>query len=466
MKRRGRNIIEDAEPEVLDLVVRGGRIVTPDGVFDAELGILHGKIVRMEPEVADPTHAELDAAGRYVFPGIVDAHVHFNEPGRTEWEGLAYGSLALAAGGGTCFFDMPLNSEPPVLDAAALRTKRELAEQQSCVDFALWGGLVPGNLDKLAGLRDAGAIGLKAFMSNSGIDSFPRVDAKSLHEGMRRAAKLGLLVAVHAEDDALAAKFTAEQKAKGKKDAKAWLASRPVEVELAAIRQAIEFAGETGCALHVVHVSSPEGVALITEARGMRVDVTAETCSHYLLLNDKDVAKLGAPAKCAPPIRDEKRRMALWQELRAGNIHTVGSDHSPSPPDMKTSKDFFEIWGGIAGVQHGFQLLMNECADTADKDLPRLAAVLARNVARRFRLDDRKGLLAVGRDADFTLVEYGPKHTIKADELWTRHRISPYVGRSSKVRVTHTYVRGCPVWADGGVASGSPKGQFLRPTHT
>jgi allantoinase len=466
MKRRGRNLVEPTEPEVLDLVVRGGRIVTPDGVQAAELGILHGKIVRLAAEVTDPTHAELDAAGRYVFPGIVDAHVHFNEPGRTEWEGLAYGSLALAAGGGTCFFDMPLNSEPPVLDAAALRTKRELAEQQSCVDFALWGGLVPGNLDKLAGLRDAGAIGLKAFMSNSGIDSFPRVDAKSLYEGMKRAAKLGLLVAVHAEDDALAAKFTAEQRAKGKKDAKAWLASRPVEVELAAIRQATEFAGETGCALHVVHVSSPEGVALITEARNMRVDVTAETCPHYLLLNDKDVAKLGAPAKCAPPIRDEKRRLALWSELRAGHIHTIGSDHSPSPPEMKTSKDFFDIWGGVAGVQHGFQLLMNECADTADKDLPRLAAVLARNVARRFRIDHRKGLLAEGRDADFTLVEFGPRRAIKADDLWTRHRISPYIGRANRARVTHTYVRGCPVWADGGVASGSPKGQFLRPTHT
>jgi allantoinase len=463
MKRRGKNLVEAAEPEVLDLVVRGGRVVTPDGIQDADLGILQGRIVRIAAEVDDPTHAELDAGGRYIFPGIIDAHVHFNEPGRTEWEGLAHGSLALAAGGGTCFFDMPLNSEPPVLDAAALRTKRELAEQQSCVDFALWGGLVPGNLDKLAGLRDAGAIGLKAFMSNSGIDSFPRADAKSLYEGMKRAAKLGLLVAVHAEDEALAAKFTAEQKARGKRDPKAWLASRPVEVELAAIRQAIEFAGETGCALHVVHVSSPEGVALITEARALRVDVTAETCSHYLLLNEKDVAKLGAPAKCAPPIRDEKRRQALWAELRAGNIHTVGSDHSPSPPEMKTSKDFFEIWGGIAGVQHGFQLLLNECAATADQDLPRLAAVLARNVARRFRIDHHKGLLAEGRDADFTLVDFGSKHTIKADDLWTRHKISPYVGRATKVRVTHTFVRGCPVWVDGRVASGSPKGQFLRP---
>jgi len=458
-----KHYLAQPEPEHLDLVVRGGRVVTPDGIRAVELGIQHGTIVRVAPEVTDPTHATLEADGRYVFPGIIDAHVHFNEPGRAEWEGLAHGSLALAAGGGTCFFDMPLNSEPPVLDAAGLREKKGLAEQQSCTDFALWGGLVPGNLDKLAGLRDAGAIGLKAFMSNSGIASFPRVDAKSLYEGMKRAAKLGLLVAVHAEDDALAAKFTAEQQAKGRKDAKAWLASRPVEVELAAIRQALEFAGETGCALHIVHVSSPEGLALITEARGQRVDVTAETCSHYLLLNDKDVAKLGAPAKCAPPIRDEKRRVAMWAEWRAGHIHTVGSDHSPSPPDMKTSKDFFALWGGIAGVQHGFQLLMNECAATADKDLPLLAAVLARNVARRFRLDGRKGLLTEGHDADFCLVEFGDKHKITADELWTRHRISPYIGRTTQARVTHTYVRGCPVWADGGVASGAPKGQFLRP---
>ncbi len=463
MKRRGKNLVEAPEPERLDLVVRGGRVVTPDGIHEVELGIRAGRIVRVAPEITDDTHETLDASGHFVFPGIIDAHVHFNEPGRAEWEGLASGSLALAAGGGTGFFDMPLNSEPPVLDAAGLREKRAIAERQACTDFALWGGLVPGNLDKLAGLRDAGAIGLKAFMANSGIASFPHVDAKSLHEGMKRAAKLGLLVAVHAEDDALATKFTRKQIKAGKHDAKAWLASRPVEVELAAIRQATEFAGETGCALHVVHVSSPEGLAVIAEARAQRVDVTAETCSHYLLLNDKDVARIGAPAKCAPPIRDEKNRAAMWRELRAGHIQTIGSDHSPSPPDMKTSKNFFEIWGGIAGVQHGFQLLLDAVAETAERDLPLLAAVLARNVARRFRLA-HKGLLAEGCDADFTLVEYGPARPITGDELWTRHRISPYVGRQSRARVTHTYVRGCPVWADGRVASGSPKGQFLRPT--
>ncbi len=448
----------------LDLIVRGGKIVTPEGVKRGELAVKEGKIVRVAPEVREAAAATLDAKGRYVFPGIVDAHVHFNEPGRTEWEGLATGSAALAAGGGTCFFDMPLNSEPPVLDAARLRDKRALAEEKSCVDFALWGGLTPLNLDKLAGLRDAGAIGLKAFMSNSGIESFPRVDVPTLREGMKRAAKLGLLVAVHAEDDALATKFTAEQQAKKKTDAKAWLASRPVEVELAAIRTAIDLAGETGCALHVVHVSSPEGVALIDEARLQRVDVTAETCPHYLLLNDKDVAKRGAIAKCAPPIRDEARRVALWAELRAGRIHTLGSDHSPAPTELKTSKNFFEIWGGIAGVQHGFQLVLSECADSAEKDLPVLAAAMARNVARRFRLDHRKGLLAEGRDADFSLVEFGDAEKISADELWTRHRISAYVGRKSRARVTHTYVRGRAIYAAGRLTNLPPPGQFLVPS--
>lgn len=467
MKRTGPIVRDNAktihEPERLDLIVRRGRVVTPDGILDAEIGIVRGKIVRLSPRVTDEAEAELDARGRYVFPGILDAHVHFNEPGRADWEGIATGSAALAAGGGTMFFDMPLNSEPPVLDAAALREKRRIAEEQSCTDFALWGGLTPGNLDKLAGLRDAGAIGLKAFMCNSGIASFQNVDAKVLREGMKRAMKLGLLVAVHAEDDAMAGRLTEEMKAAGRTDARAWLESRPVEVELAAIRTALELAGETGCALHVVHVSSPEGIALISAARDQRVDVSAETCPHYLLLNDKDVVRLGPIAKCAPPLRDEKRRKALWSELRAGEIQTIGSDHSPSRPEMKDSANMFAVWGGIAGVQHGFELLFSACEKTAEKDLPVLAAVLARNVARRFRLDDRKGLLATGRDADFSLIEPGKAHTIHAEDLWTRHRISAYVGERSRARVTHTYVRGKPVYADGRLLNLPQPGQFLAP---
>jgi allantoinase len=237
-----------------------------------------------------------------------------------------------------------------------------------------------------------------------------------------------------------------------------------VEVELAAVRTAIELAGETGCALHVVHVSSPEGIGLIDEARAQRVDVTAETCPHYLLLNDRDVVEIGALAKCAPPIRDEKRRKALWKELRAGRIHTVGSDHSPAPPEMKTWPDFFEIWGGIAGCQHGFQLLFSECAKSAETDLPKLAAVLARNVARRFRLDHRKGLIAEGRDADFCVLEFGRARTIEAEDLWTRHRISAYVAEKCSARVTDTYVRGSAIHAAGRLTNLPPPGQFLAPS--
>lgn len=447
----------------LELLVHGGRVVTPGGVQRVDLAVAEGRIVKIAPSISEPATQAIDATGRYVFPGILDAHVHFNEPGRADWEGLSSGSAALAAGGGTAFFDMPLNSEPPVLDALRLREKRALAEEQSCLDFALWGGLTPGNLDKLASLRDAGAIGLKAFMCHSGIDSFPHVDASTLREGMKRAARLGLLVAVHAEDDALAAKFTAAQRAKGRNSARAWLDSRPVEVELAAIRTALELAGETGCALHIVHVSSPEGIALVDEARERRVDVTAETCPHYLLLNDRDVEVIGAPAKCAPPIRDERRRQSLWAELRAGCIHTIGSDHSPAPPEMKTSPDFFAIWGGIGGCQHGFELLFSTCADTADRDFPILAAAMARNVARRFRLDADKGELAVGRHADFCIVAVGDERTITEDELWTRHRISAYAGRRSRAKVTDTYVRGHAVYAGGRLANFSSPGQFLRP---
>ena len=451
------------EPERLDLIVRGGRIVTPEGIVRAELGIVRGKIVRMAPAVTDDAVATLDAAGKYVFPGIVDAHVHFNEPGRADWEGIATGSAALAAGGGTAFFDMPLNSEPPVLDAAGLRVKRAMAEEKSCTDFALWGGLTPGNLDQLAGLRDAGAIGLKAFMCDSGIASFPRTDARTLREGMKRAAKLGLLVAVHAEDEALAAQLTAELKAAGRTDARAWLDARPVAVELAAIRTALELAGETGCALHIVHVSSPEGIALVAEARLQRADVTAETCPHYLLFNEADVVRLGPLAKCAPPLRDEKRRKALWADLRAGRIQTVGSDHSPCRPEMKDSANMFAVWGGIAGVQHGAGLLFSACEKTAAQDLPVLAAVLARNVARRFQIDDRKGQIAVGRDADFSLLEFGKARTIREDELWTRHRSSAYAGERSRARVTHTYVRGGAVFADGRLTNLPQTGQFLAP---
>lgn len=469
----------------LDLVIRNGSVVTPAGVAVADVGIAGGKFAAIAPQLREAGVREIDAAGRHVFPGVLDAHVHFNEPGRAEWEGLATGSAALAAGGGAWFCDMPLNSTPPVLDGATFAEKRRLAEAKAVTDFSLWGGLVPGNLDRLGELRDAGAVGLKAFMCGSGIDDFPGVtDATTLRAGMKRAAELGMLVAVHAEDEALAAKLTAAAKARGATDVRSWLGTRPVAVETAAIKLALELAGETGCALHIVHVSSPEGIALVSNAKRAGVNVTAETCPHYLLLNEGATIKQGAPAKCAPPLRPEATRLRLWQALRGGGIDTIGSDHSPAPPAMKTAADFFSVWGGISGVQHGFPLLIAEAlkappakaaareplpevdpaqlAAAAATALPLLARVLADNVAKRFALPG-KGRIEPGFDADFSLLNLAAEHELSNDTVLYRHRQGPYAGRKCTVEVARTFVRGTAVWGDGGIAPDAPKGHFTRP---
>jgi len=475
--------------ERLDLLVRGGTLVLPDGAIAghaaidlakapggglvrADLGVSDGRIALIAPEIAEPAAEILEAEGAIVFPGILDAHVHFNEPGRADWEGLASGSAALAAGGGTAFFDMPLNSLPPVLDGASFAAKREHAERLSRLDFALWGGLVPGNLDRLPELAEAGAIGFKAFLCDSGVPEFAAVtDAATLRAGMKRAAALRLPVAVHAEDDATVRAFTAEQRGRGGADPGAWLASRPVEAELLAIDRAAELAGETGCALHVVHVSSPEGLERIAQAKRRGVDVTAETCPHYLLLAEGDVARLGAVAKCAPPLRDEERRRELWRRLLEGEVDTIGSDHSPAPPAMKTAADFFAVWGGISGCQHGFPLLLSAALahEPAVAALPRFAALLAANVARRFRLAGRKGRLEVGLDADFSLLridQQGEGEPLRNADLLYRHRQGPYEGRNCRVRVLRTVLRGRTVHEyDSPTAESTerPHGVLLRP---
>jgi allantoinase len=444
-----------------DLIVRGGTLVLRGGPQAGDLAIADGRIAALGAGLEGGAAEEIDAAGLHVFPGVIDAHLHFNEPGRTEWEGFATGTRALAAGGTTAYFDMPLNAHPPTVDAASFDLKCAAAQTSSLVDFGLWGGIVPGNLDQLDELAARGVVGYKAFMANSGIEDFAASDDLTLYEGMARAARLGRIVAVHAENDAITSGLAQRAKAEGRTDVRDFLASRPVVAELEAISRAILFAQETGCPLHIVHVSTGHGVALVAEARARGVDVTCETCPHYLVLTEEDVERLGAVAKCAPPLRPAAEREALWQHIADGTLPFVASDHSPAPASMKTGADFFAIWGGISGCQTLLALLLTEGWERRTLTLEAVAALTAGNVAARFGLPD-KGRLTVGADADLALVDQSSSAELRAEDLQYRHRHSPFVGMRLRGRVTRTLVRGQTVFLDGEIV-GTPRGRLLRP---
>jgi allantoinase len=420
------------------MIVRGGTVVTSSGLERADVAVEDGLVAAVGPDL-DEQAEEIDATGLHVLPGAVDAHVHFNDPGRADWEGAATGSDALLAGGGTCFVDMPLNAHPPTVDGDALRAKLAALAEARC-DFALWGGLVPGNLDRLGELADAGVVGFKAFMAPSGIDDFAMVDDATLREGMARAAELELPVAVHAEDPAslLPPAGTSWRD---------WCASRPREAEHAAIGKALAFAEEAGCSLHVVHVSTGRGVRLVEEAQERGVDATCETCPHYLFLDEDDADGLGAVAKCAPPLRDRREQDDLWSELLAGNVLLVASDHSPAPPALKEGDDAFAVWGGISGVQSTLPLLLSD--DRLDPGT--VVRLTATAPAVRFALPG-KGRIEPGADADLALVALDDPWTLERDDLRDRHRHNPYVGRRFRARVVRTLVRG-----------GASRGRFVRP---
>jgi allantoinase len=443
-----------------DLIIRGATVVGAGGRLD--VGVADGLIASLGPELAGPASEEIDAAGLYLLPGVIDGHVHMNEPGRADWEGFETGTRALAAGGATAAIEMPLNAHPPTVTAAAFDEKRRCLERRAFVDIALWGGLVPGGVEAMDELAARGVVGFKAFMCSSGIDDFAGVDDLTLYEGMCRAAPLGLPVAVHAESEAITAGLAQRARAEGRTAMRDFASSRPPVAELQAIARALALAQESGCSLHVVHVSTGRGVAAVAAARARGVDVSCETCPHYLVLTEEDAEALGSVAKCAPPLRQPAESEALWRALADGTLPMVASDHSPSPWALKSGDDAFAAWGGISGCQMMLPLLLSEGHRDRSLELDRIAQITSGYVARRFRLPG-KGSLEPGADADLVLVDLTASQKLLAVDLHYRHRHSPFVGRTLGARVVRTLVRGRTVFADGQIV-GPPAGRLLTPT--
>ena len=425
---------------MFDLIIRNATVIQPERGARADVAVQDGKIVSIQDIISEPATREIDATGLHLLPGMIDVHVHFNEPGRTEWEGIATGSAAFAAGGGTTFFDMPLNSSPPLLTKEDFESKQKLMLEKSHTNFALWGGLTPENMDKLPELAACGVIGFKAFMSNSGIDEFQSIDDANLFEGMQIAAELGLPVAVHAESDTLTAAFTKRIREQGGSSVRDYLDSRPVVAELEAIQKAILYAEHTGAKLHIVHISTSKGVELVTQAKARGVDVTAETCAHYLWFTEESVEELGAVAKCAPPLRSIAERDALIESVIRGDVDIVSSDHSPSDPELKERADFFDVWGGVAGVQSSYNVMLTLAAKEG-LGLRRVVEMLASNPAKRFGLK-HKGEISEGFDADLVLVNLKEEFELQKEDLKMKHQLSPYVAESFTGVIKNTFVGG------------------------
>lgn len=439
--------------------IRSRRVVTPIGIGAAAVVIRAGRIVAVAPAGAlDPAIPVEDYGDLVILPGLVDTHVHINDPGRADWEGFATASAAAAAGGITTLVDMPLNSSPVTTTAAALLAKRDAARGRLRVDCGFFGGLVPGNTDQIDSLADAGVLGFKAFLSHSGIDEFPNVGEVDLRLAMPILAARGLPLLAHAE--------IVPPGAPGMDPAHphsyaAWLASRPESYEVAAIRLLIDLCRLTGCRVHIVHLAAASALPLIAAARAEGLPLTVEVCPHYLTFAAEEIPDGDPRFKCAPPIRSAANREALWDGLRSGLIDTIGTDHSPAPPELKhlDSGDLAGAWGGIASLQLSLPAVWTE-ARRRGGTIEDLARWMAAGPAALVGLSGRKGTISPGADADFTVFDPDASFTVDPAALHHRHPATPYEGRTLLGRVAATYLRGHRVAADGRVV-GAPVGREL-----
>jgi len=460
------------QPDQRDLLIRASKVVTPAGIIAAEVRVRNGQITAVT-ELADRTDGPvrprsasrpgasarlsppdpdsgsspdlIDLADDVVLlPGLVDTHVHINEPGRTHWEGFATATSAAAAGGVTTIIDMPLNSIPPTTDIGALAAKRQAAAGRCAVDVGFWGGAVPANIADRAELHAAGVFGFKCFTVDSGVPEFPPLGWDGVATALRQVAELGSLLIVHAEDSA---RIGAAPPAAGA-SYPGFLRSRPAAAEVAAVARVIELAQVTGARVHVLHLSSAEAVPLLAAAQAGGIQVTAETCPHYLALAAEQIGTGQTQYKCCPPIRDTANRERLWAALADGVIGSVVSDHSPCPPELKElgTGDFGTAWGGISSVQLGLPVMWTQASERGF-GLADVARWMSSGPARLARLA-AKGAIAPGHDADLVAFAPDERFVVEPERLLTRHRLTPYAGQELSGVVRRTWLRGAEISPD------------------
>jgi len=448
--------------------LRSTRVLTPEGLKPATLHIAGEQISGVYNWNEVPNAAELHDFGDLILlPGLVDPHVHINEPGRTEWEGFSTATQAAAAGGVTTLVDMPLNCVPETVNLEALKAKRSAAHGKAWVDWALWGGVVRGNANALKLLAEAGVPGFKCFLIHSGIDSFAWVDEAELRLALESIRGTGLPLLVHAEVDGPVLAATArlnEEGADWRKYA-TYLASRPDAAEAEAISMLIRLAEEFKTPIHIVHLSSAQALPLLAAARSRGVPVTVETCAHYLWFKAEEMADGATEFKCAPPIRDAINREALWRALEDGLIEMVVTDHSPCPPAMKRREEGrWDLgWGGIASLGLALPVLWTAMIQRGF-DTPaaaeRVGKWMSASPARLAGTFGRKGVLAAGAHADIAVLDPNSTWTVRQDDLHFRHKVSPYLGAQLKGRIVETWLRGKRIFCEGRFL-GQPHGKEL-----
>jgi allantoinase len=440
-----------------DLVVRSQHVITEIGDRPAAVAVKDGKIAKVGAfdEVLD-AEQDITLAGALV-PGLVDSHVHINEPGRTSWEGFESATKAAAAGGVTTVIDMPLNSIPPTVNVAALKTKKEAALGKVSVDVGFWGGSIPGNVADLQPLLDEGVFGFKCFLLHSGVDEFPASTLDDLSAALEILQKNHALMVVHAEDSVA---IERSSKPSSRKYAE-FLASRPKGAENVAIAQLIEEARRSKARVHVLHLSSGDSLALIRSAKTDGVKITAETCPHYLSLTAEEIADGATQYKCCPPIREERNQEELWDGLKAGIIDQIVSDHSPCTEDLKILDvgDFQQAWGGVSSLQLGLSIIWTQAVK---REIPlwQVMRWMSEKPAALAGLKT-KGGIAIGMDADFAEFDTDEKFTVEASKLFHKNRITPYQGKILQGRVKQTWLRGNLIYKNGEITDAFT-GKFLK----